>query len=261
MKRELCCPECVPSGMPDDFCIPKEYCPEIIDTPKYPSPTTCLPEEQQIELEERIEEVNNLLLDLALSNRQEGLEEQDVLTRQNILDGLIGIEVSVKINGLQDFKKRRRSTRRKKKKGKGSWVKGCIELVGRNFLLLLVKDSKRMIVPLHRICSIKSVETSIPPITEPRFLETDPCFRRSLAFNFGETVSCSPELIHIFYRIDLKIYLLQLLDKKITVITPAKKITGVLVGNSEESVSLCIKEDVVKELSMDEILIIKYGCS
>ncbi|MCP3762350.1 hypothetical protein NLX67_08095 [Domibacillus sp. A3M-37] len=82
--KDFCCPEYIEAGTPDDFCSPENGCPHYLQTPKYPSPSSCLPKEQQMELEAKIEAANELLLNLALSNKrpEEG--------RAKSFEGLIG---------------------------------------------------------------------------------------------------------------------------------------------------------------------------
>lgn len=74
------------------FCIPEQCCPERKETPKYPSPTSCLPEDELEELEKKITEANRLLLDLGLSG------ELPIEGRRIALTGLIGKMVKVKLN-------------------------------------------------------------------------------------------------------------------------------------------------------------------
>ncbi|UPG62839.1 hypothetical protein [Metabacillus endolithicus] len=126
-NREFCCPEVVPPGAPDDFCIPEECCPDQIPTPKYPSATTCLPEEVQRELEERIAVVNRLLLDLALSG------EQPEEARRAAFDGLMGQFIKVKLTCEEKLLTKKRLTVKKKRELKKKLIarrpQGCVDLV------------------------------------------------------------------------------------------------------------------------------------
>jgi len=105
--KGFCCPEFVPPGAPDDFCIPENCCPPRLKTPKYPSPTSCLPKEQTRELEELIDRTNELLLDLALSS------ERPEEGRMRAFDGLFGQLVEVLLekeeDGNQESKKQQNS--------------------------------------------------------------------------------------------------------------------------------------------------------
>lgn len=90
----FCCPGFIPPGAPDDFCIPSYCFQQRIETPKFPSPTSCLPRG----LKERIDAVNELLLDLALSN------ERPEEGKMKSFEGLIGQLVEVKINLVESGK-------------------------------------------------------------------------------------------------------------------------------------------------------------
>jgi hypothetical protein len=304
----ICCPDFIPAGTLDDFCIPKECCPKILETPKFPSPTSCLPEEQIRELRELIEVVNELLLDLALSN------EQPELGRMKAFEGLIGQLVDIKIDcpeaedneaqvvneneGLLipkkyaylfemdlplDKKERRRVLvlrrrvlrwiRRMEKKVQRSRtrrkeaineqavshlsngeISGRVHAVGRNFILLR-NNKEEIIIPLLKITLIKPQNRFAQPTKGPDLTEIDPCLRRALTFNFGETVASSPELIDIFFKMTLPIFLLTHIDKPVIIKTADEKLEGTLICVNQES--LTISNGNMRDIPFESICFIK----
>jgi hypothetical protein len=288
---------CVPLGEHDDFCIPEECCPERIPTPLYPSPNSCLPHEELEELEARIEETNRLLLDLGLSERGNGFdddfEELNEEARMRAFDGLVGQIVKVKIDcaagveaeeeeaevvgstttgthrvkrakakkraGQHSRKKRkvlRGSLKRLRVQAKRELTKrtlvGRVHLVGRNFVLLK-HEEKEIFIPLLKVCSVILENRYATPVNEEDLLCIDPCFRRALTFQFGETVASSPELIQLFYRIPLNIYLLLLEGKKVRVRLADRFVVGTLVKVEKEQIRLCLKNDKETTISLNQI--------
>jgi hypothetical protein len=288
---------CVPLGEHDDFCIPRECCPERIPTPQYPSPNSCLPHEELEELEARIEEANRLLLDLGLSDRGNGFDEQfeelNEEARMRAFDGLVGQIVKVKIDceveeeleeevpegvpsttssshhikGVKAKSRFGQVTRKKKKGLRGSpkrtrvqakskqtkrTVEGRVHLVGRNFVLLK-NEGNEMLIPLLKVCSIFLKNQFATPANEADLLCIDPCFRRALTFQFGKTVASSPELIQLFYRIPLNIYLLLLEGKKVKVRLADTIVVGTLIKVDKEQLRLCLKNNKERTISLNQI--------
>lgn len=243
-----------------------EGCPEIIDTPKFPSPTSCLPGERLQELEEKIAEANRLLLDLGLSN------EQKETGRRVLLDGLKGKAVKIivvcssinksgeeihtpeEIHPETPFKQivtkvqtvsgdpknqkmpntkriKKKSLKYKRKRSKKNTAKdfmeGVVHLVGRNFVELS-NISRKILIPFNRICVILTKRRYDPHAHEPALIDIDPCFRRELTFNFGETVANDPEFIQLFFRIPLSKYLEKFSEEKLTFYTDKGPIPGIL---------------------------------
>ncbi|AXI10090.1 hypothetical protein CV093_15555 [Oceanobacillus sp. 143] len=224
MEKVECerCPEFVPAGAPDDFCIPEECCPERIDQPRFPSPTSCLPQEQLEELEVNISEANQILLDLGLSNEREPNE-----IFQRAFDGLVGQRVAVKIDCPLLSNPDKIVTRR-----------GRVFLVGFDFVVLRNKANREVIIPFEKIQKIRLSGRFAEPIEEEALDDIEPCFRRRLTFNFGETVASSPELIQIFFRLRLRIYLLLLVNQRIRVRLENKFMRGTLFDVHEETITL-----------------------
>ncbi|OES45338.1 hypothetical protein [Domibacillus iocasae] len=357
------CPEFVPPGAPDNFCIPEDCCPERLETPKFPSPFSCLPEEQLRELEALIDAANELLLDLALANERldertmkafEGLinqwvevvidctnEEDASLTDTDNapLDGTAETnentlptgevlkvneskteqktisteETSIKVPDVHPVKpekkrkkKRNVSSRRKKasvkrrkarkvisrklpkRKNKKKIrtrsdeklvsttetpnantlvdeqivdinekqkVEGRVYVVGRDFVLLK-KEETDIIIPLSKVHFIKSSNHFVRPANEPALLNIDPCLRRSLTFNFGETVASSPELIHIFFKMTLPVFLFHLVDKKVKILLLKEEIKGTVHEVDEETLTIVTAEEERKTVPFDSICFI-----
>ena len=248
----------------NDFCMP-EGCQETINTPKFPSPTSCLPEERLHELEEKIDAANRLLLDLGLSNKEKDNG------RRILLDGLKGKTVKIKVLRSKDehggegeghaktpneiiplthieqivnkkpnhkkgaktkrIRKKNMNFKRKRKtrkKGK-NFIQGKVHLVGRNFVEL-TKLGNKILIPFSRICVILTERRFEPAVHGPALLDIDPCFRRELTFNFGETVAANPDLIQLFFGIHLSKYLESFYGDKLTIYTEKGQKQGILKG-------------------------------
>lgn len=299
----FCCPEFVPPHAPDDFCIPENCCPQRLETPKFPSPTSCLPKGQTRELEELIDMTNELLLDLALSN------ESAIEGRMKSFEGLMGQLVEVKIDCEKTADKEEKNHNvlqldhltpidldppwekrdKKKKKKKQYWrkkvvkmkkykkrkrrkaivkkqvvtirdigkLRGNVEVIGRDFVLLK-RNKVELLIPLIKVSLIKPHDRFAQPIHEPELLDIDPCLRRALTFNFGETVASSPELIEIFFKLTIPIFLLMHLRKKVTIKIVDEELVGTLMEVNKESVVISMKNNksrVIPILSICFIII------
>ncbi|WP_017378533.1 hypothetical protein [Paenisporosarcina sp. TG-14] len=197
----------------NDFCIPKACCPDRFPSPKLPSPTDCLPPNELEKVLEEIEAANELLLDLALDSDRSINE-----TYQKVFDGLIGIRVEI-TNGL------------------GETVEGKVTLSGFDFVSLEEEES-RWLYPYSQIETIKPYGRFAEPFHEPELSLIDPCFRRDLTFHFGDVVSSSPELLHLFFRISLDVYLLLYVEKHVQVKTDESTIEGILADVYKDSIAL-----------------------
>lgn len=296
-NSELCCPEFVPPGACDDFCIPEDCCPLRLETPKFPSPTSCLPEEQTEELERQIDATNELLLNFALSNEQPELGKMKSL--EGLIEQLVEIELdceetevckptkkTTQIEAKESVVKRKRKiwkwrrqvgkiqkrnykikkprvgkranlkkvSKRKQEKAVNQEkvivrdnikICGVVCFVGRDFVVLR-ESNEQIIIPLSKIISLKTDSRILQPLNKPELLNIDPCLRRSLTFNFGETVSCSPELIDIFFKTTLAIFLLNRLHKNMKIKIEDEEIEGTLVEVTSESmrISLCNEKEM-----------------
>lgn len=258
----FCCPEVVHSRADDNFCNDENCCPEIIPTPKFPSPSSCLPEEMQLELEGQIEEINRLLLDLALSGQQP--EE----ARRRAFDGLVGQMVEVNLNcpafQAPAKKKRTPKTKRLKKKHHKVQLKnklsGCVDLVGWDFVQI-TNEKASFIIPSLNIKQIKKNDHDMKPVNMQSLRNIDPCFRRALTFRFGETVSSSPELIQIFFRLRFTNFLLLLLDKEIALVLEEKPVKGMIGDVSKETITICKRENENIEFPLESICYMIVPCN
>jgi hypothetical protein len=199
-----------------DFYIPERCCPERFPSPQLPSPADCLPPEVLERVIEEIRDANELLLDLALADDRP-LEE----TFQKVFDGLIGLQVEIK-NQL------------------GETIEGRVTLAGFNFVVLQ-EEEMTFILPYSQIELIKPSGRFAEPFPGPELTEIDPCLRRDLTFHFGEVVSSSPELIHLFFRIQLEIYLLILESKRIQVKVDGSTLEGLLADVNKETIDLKVE--------------------
>ncbi len=192
---EFRCPPFLPADAKDDFCIPEECCPEQIPTPKFPSPNSCLPQEELEDLERRIAAANELLLSLALSRRDPGAERAEVDERERLrgaFEGIKGQLVAVEVAKADG--------------GRRVLVQGVVCLVGRDFVLLEDDRFLKVILP-EDVCSIKHHSETCEHENRPELIDIDPCLRRAITLDFGATVAQSPELIQIFFGIDLRMFL------------------------------------------------------
>lgn len=232
--EEFRCPEIVPIDTPDDFCIPIECCPERIETMKYPSPNSCLPEEKLIKLEEKIKEVNKLLLKLALSSEFSVNEKF-----HDAFSGLVGMHVNVTLTcEVPD------------QAGQNANIVGFVAIAGKDFVMIRRKK-KEFIIPYAHIKCISTKKGYNEPEDEARLSKIDPCFRRNIAYHFGRTVSSSPELIEIFFGLHLKIYLLLLIDNEVKVIMDCETFKAKVHQVHSETLTLCI-DDHFREIEIDE---------
>lgn len=210
-----------------DFHIPQQCCPEQYPSPKLPSPTSCLPEETLEKVIEKIRAANELLLDLALG--EERLPDE---TYQKVFDGLIGLQVE--ITSLS-----------------GEAYEGEVALSGFDFVVLS-NEEKVFIYPYSEIDVVKPFGRFADPYEDPELREIDSCFRRELTFHFGDVVSSSPELIHLFFRMRLNIYLLVFEEKHIQIQIEGQTIEGQMKRVDKESISLEV-DGHLTTISIDKI--------
>lgn len=197
----------------NDFCIPEACCPERLPSPKLPSPTDCLPPNKLEQVLEEIEAANELLLDIALDSDRPINE-----TYQKVFDGLIGIRVEI-TNGL------------------GESVEGKVTLSGLEFVSL-EEEGTTWLYPYSQIETIKPYGRYAEPFNDPELSQIDPCFRRELTFHFGDVVSSSPELLQLFFRIPLDVYLLLFKGKHVQVKMMESASEGILADVYKDSITL-----------------------
>ncbi|MEI4770528.1 hypothetical protein WAX74_12865 [Psychrobacillus sp. FJAT-51614] len=214
----------------NDFCFPEECCPERFPSPQLPSPTDCLQQEAFLKVQEEIRNANELLMDLALADERPPEE-----TFQKAFDGLIGLRVEI-TNLL------------------GETIEGNVNIAGYDFVVLR-EEEKITILPYSQIETIKPYGRFAERYHDPELSEIDPCFRRELTFHFGEVVSSSPELIHLFFRIRLNVYLLKMIAKRIQVKIENSLVEGFLEDVNKDTIVLKVEEER-NILPIDKILLI-----
>lgn len=197
----------------NDFCIPEACCPERFPSPKLPSPTDCLPPNELEKVLEEIEAANELLLDVALDSDRPINE-----TYQKVFDGLTGLRVEI-TNGI------------------GETVEGKVTLSGLDFVSL-EEEETTWFYPYSQIETIKPYGRFAEPFPDPELSLIDPCFRRDLTFHFGDVVSSSPELLQLFFRIPLDVYLLLFKEKHIQVKMNELTSEGILTDVYKDSITL-----------------------
>jgi hypothetical protein len=252
----FCCPEIVHPDAPDDFCIPKECCPDEMRQVKYPSPNSCLPHEVLEELEEKIIAANKFLLSLAIKENEEETRKEAL---REAFEGLIGQNVSVVFAGeveeeLEENIELGLGTEEENVIKDVQAVMGRVFLAGRDFVSLN-KGNKLLLVPYTNICRIDLANRFAEPLKEARLNEIDPCLRRCLTFQFGKVVSSSPELIHIFFGLTLSIFLLQLIDKEAKVILEDDQLEGTIWTVDREQFILSVNDDL-QTISLEDPLYI-----
>ncbi|WP_075620250.1 hypothetical protein [Paenisporosarcina indica] len=214
----------------NDFYIHDHCCPERLPSPKLPSPTDCLPPGVLEIVLEKITSANELLLDLALGDDRPPDE-----TYQKVFDGLAGLRVE--ITNLA-----------------GEKLEGKVTLSGFNFVVL--REEERVIIyPYSQIETIKPYGRFAEPYHDPELRKISPCFRRNLTFHFGEVVSSSPELIHLFFRIRLDIYLLLFEDQHIQVTQDDTTIEGLLTDVHKDTIVLDV-DGSLKHILIESISLI-----
>lgn len=207
--------------------LSQQCCPELYPSPKLPSPTSCLPQETLEKVIENIRAANELLLDLAL-----GEERVPDETYQKVFDGLNRLQVE--ITSLS-----------------GDTCEGKVVLSGYDFVVLR-NEEKVFIYPYSQIDIVKPFGRFADPYHDPELSNIDPCFRKELTFNFGDVVSSSPELIHLFFRMRLNIYLLVFEEKHIQLQIEEQTIQGQVKKVDKESIILEV-DGLLKTISIDKI--------
>ena len=194
--------------LPEEDC-----CPERFPSPQLPSPADCLPPDELANLLEQIRDANELLLDLALSDKRSPNE-----TYRKVFDGLTGLRVEIANH-------------------KGEKVEGVVTLVGSDFLVLR-EDEHTTLVPFDKIDGIQPNGKYAEPYPESEIDGMDRSLHRKLTFNFGEAVASSLKLIQLFFGIPLDIYLRLLEDKRVKVTMEDGIVEGVITDADKESITV-----------------------
>ncbi|MCA0986774.1 hypothetical protein [Guptibacillus algicola] len=224
--------------MEERECCQENDCPERFQTQELPSPNSCLPLDVLRDLEEEIEAANELLLSLALSDERE-IDE----TYRSIFDGLLGQTVEIQIDCFDTLSPDENDER--------IMLSGCVILSGTNFVVLC-EGKKKTLVLYEKICNVTSKERGEEPEHQPQLLCISPSLRRCLVSDFGRVVSSSPELVQIFFGLNMQAYLLQFVQSEVTVRLEDEKIEGDLVKVDKDSIRVFVSGQK-KRISLDEI--------
>jgi hypothetical protein len=237
VSHGICCPDLSCSGRDEDFFIPNNCCPNRLETVQLPSPTSSLAKEELDKLRERIETANELLLELGLGERDQEDIEHDF---HKVFQRLHGLFVNIRIN--RTSAPVRKGTKTKRKKKRLSTLRGCVEYVGKDFLILQ-KDTDYIIVPYEKI---KYIELdSKRNEKEHQVLEIGPKLRRALTFNFGKVVSQTPSLLLHFFLINLEFFLNNFEIKNVIIFNNRSPIKGRILHADE--LEMIIKNGRIKK--------------
>lgn len=228
-NHKFCCPDELPAFNTDNnFCIPCN-CPRQIPTKRFSSPNSGLSPEELERLKACIEKLNNILLSISSPR-----DPNNLVPLRNYFIRLKGIliRVYVECTGFQDN------------------ILGCLQEVGGDYLQLN-SVGKKVFVPFSRICSIardapKDCESG--HMHHQELNDIDPCLRRNLVLNFGETVASSPQLFNIFFGLPLHLRLLDFLNCRVMVKVEGEEqlLKGILICSEKDFIKIKTDENVDK---------------
>ena len=121
-------------------------------------------------------------------------------------------------------------------------ISGVVVMAAFDFILLR-RDDYKIIVPYEQIESVKSSGYYAELVPEANLLNIGPRLRRKLTFQFGNVVGSSPELIQLFFKIPLAVYLLLFEEQTIKVRVGRSLIEGILVDVNKESIVLKLNNE------------------
>ncbi|WP_062350163.1 hypothetical protein [Bacillus kwashiorkori] len=231
MMNEFRCPEIDFREDNEGFFIPGDCYSPKLEKLQLSSPNSCLPKEQLDELVEKIEEANQLLLDLDQDEDDATEQSPDRFDRifHRLQDQLVNINVE---RVYRVVKRRNRNPIQLKRR---SHISGVVSIVGRDFVLLENKNRK-FIVPYDRIIHITRTNNSHEKVHYT--LDLDAKLRRALTFHFGEVVSRSPALILHFFTVELKFFLANFEIKNVRIISNDLKLSGKIIDTNENFLEL-----------------------
>ncbi|WP_156495817.1 hypothetical protein [Cytobacillus gottheilii] len=195
------CPEFVPAGVEDnDFCVPKDCCPETLPQPKFSSPFSSFSPGVLEELEDCIRRANELLLALAVSEDEKGVDAEGDLEAGE--PNARALQQSLR--SLRD----QFVTVHYVCSGKKQEVCGYFLDAGIDFIIIEKADTCNIaFIPTRKILSIHDLDRGENITEEQELICINPCLRRDLTFHFGELVTKSPYLLNLFFGIKLKMLL------------------------------------------------------
>ena len=201
-----------------EFFIPDAHCPERPPTEELPSAVDCLPPGMLKKVIMEIKDANEELLDLALERDR----KPDEIFRK-VFDGLIGLAVEIAVKA-------------------GGRLAGIVHLSGFDFVSIRT-DGKVVLLPYRQIESVHPAGKYAELYSDPELTEIDSKLRRDLIFGFGKVVASSPELIHLFFRIRLSVYLLLFEAQRMQAFLNGELVEGLLTDVDRESIVLKNGED------------------
>uniref|UniRef100_A0A1S2LZZ6 Uncharacterized protein n=1 Tax=Anaerobacillus isosaccharinicus TaxID=1532552 RepID=A0A1S2LZZ6_9BACI len=235
-RKTFFCPEFVPTGVDDDFCLPCG-CPEQLPQPKFPSPTSALSPQELEEVEECIMAANDLLLSLVTDD--EINERALQLNLRRLRKQFVTVLVDCG--------------------NKKEEVSGIFLDAGKDFIILVNSETKNVtVITTNRILFFSSANRKTEAHHEQELISIDPCLRRQLTFNFGETVTKSPFLLNLFFGLDLSMFLESYVGYYCYVRTDREKqeLDGTLIKIRTNSIELT-KYDEKQAVDFDEICIME----
>lgn len=232
---EIC--ECQVSSFDSSF-KQRDCCPELIATPRFPSPNSPLPQEELDELQECIEIANQLLRSLGNRPNPNNLRQLQL----HLLD-LRKFLVRIKVNGLED----------------GMDLVGELVTAGRDFVLLNTVG-KRTFIPFSRIQSLQYENMETNDIEPQELINANRQFKRELVLHFGEVVSGNPKLVNLFFGIPLHFMLSEWIGCKVRVYieNQGEKVKGELFGADENSIQI-FREKEMKQIQVQQICFIEMS--
>lgn len=235
------CPEVLPASVPDTRFGTPFVCQRKIPTPRFSAPTSGLPPAETERLVACIEEVNHLLLTLALEN-----DPDEFLDLQHRFRQLRHESVQVNIECGDQTKP----------------FKGKLDDSGKDFLIIHSTHGKKTLLPFQRICSVKHSHTGAQHQHHPELQHIDEKLRRQLVLHFGQVVSKSPFLINLFFGLSLELFLLCFIGQSILVAIDhkgkIKKIKGKLIDSEEQQIKLLVYGQR-KSIHLDEVCFIQVS--
>lgn len=213
------------------------------EEPRYSSPTSSLPAEAADQLRICIETANELLRTLSI-RRDPNFFYRLMLRFRELRGLLVRVEVAGKTEPYH--------------------LLGQLQDVGRDFIRLN-RVGQNVFVPFPRLAKLTREASAEQEEEHGRsgghhggeLADADPELRRNLVLNFGRVVSCSPELINLFFGIPLYLQLLHHVGCKVVVVTERQAVKGVLCESEEGRIQVRTGEQVLEQVNMQEICYVK----
>lgn len=228
------CPLVLPASVPDTRFCTTERCPDKIPTKRFSSPNSPLSRHELEKLKKFIEQINSILSTLSNPRNLENLSALRVYFRK--LRGMI-VKVGIDCGNATGC------------------IEGLLKEAGRDFVEI-EKVGNIQYVPFLRICEVQSNPSEDMEMGHmgQELIDIEPCLRRSIVLNFGETVANNPELINIFFGIPLFAELAKFIGCNIKVRTmgEAELIEGVLVDTKIDKICVKVNHEI-EQINIEDI--------